>query len=189
VDPHELIRTCRYQTARLVVAEWHGAPLAAGISLADVVATLLTSKTTRALPLSWRGDYDTDRAAAWVRERDKESVVLMVTERRAAAPVGLVILFSASDQDGSDRVDIRLGYLLGESAWGKGLATELVSGLVEWCRSVPRIRSIAGGVGLDNLASARVLVKSGFEPVGSTVDGEQLFELDLSTGSEPMAND
>lgn len=163
------------------VADWHNSPLPAGNTLPDVVATLLTATTTRALPSPWRGDYDRSRAAAWIRERDDESAVSIVTDRETSIPVGLIILFTAPADDSSGRVDIRLGYLLGESVWGQGLGTELVAGFVEWCRSVPRIRSVAGGVEQDNIASTRALAKNGFAPVGPAIDGEQLYELDLST--------
>lgn len=179
-----MIRACRFKTARLDVVGWHSSPLPPGNSLADVVTTLLTATTTRALPPSWRGDYDHARAAAWIRERDDESAVSLATDRETAIPVGLIILFEAPGNDGSGRVDVRLGYLLAESVWGNGLGTELVAGFVEWCRSMPRVRSIAGGVGSDNTASARVLAKNGFAPVGPVVDGEQLYELDLSANQE-----
>ncbi len=163
------------------VADWHNSPLPAGKNLPDVVATLLTATTTRALPSPWRGDYDRARAAAWIRERDDEAAVSLVTDGETSIPVGLIILFPVPADDSSGRVDIRLGYLLGESVWGQGLGTELVAGFVEWCRSVPRIRSVAGGVEQDNIASTRALAKNGFVPVGPAIDGEQLYELDLST--------
>ena len=80
-------------------------------------------------------------------------------------------------------MDVRLGYLLAESAWGKGLASELIEGFVRWCRGEAAIRSLAGGVNPDNAASIHVLEKNGFLPVEDEhgeLKGDRLFELRLT---------
>ena len=94
--------------------------------------------------------------------------------------VGLMILFETQAEEGNGQVDVRLGYLLSEAVWGKGIASELVRGFVRWCRGHESISSIAGGVAQDNLASKRVLEKNGFELVSSRTDAsqrEQLYRL------------
>ncbi len=58
---------------------------------------------------------------------------------------------------------VRLGYLLAERGWGRGMASELVAGFVGWCRE-NGVVSISGGVAIDNPASARVLVKKRLPP-------------------------
>lgn len=73
--------------------------------------------------------------------------------------IGLVIL--ASDTDPSEPQTIHIGYLLAKSAWGKGLASELVSGLVAEVKHHGPIK-LVGGVDRSNPASARVLQKAGF---------------------------
>jgi RimJ/RimL family protein N-acetyltransferase len=109
---------------------------------------------------------------------------LIAADEGTGVPVGLMILFETPCHDDFGGVDLRLGYLLAESAWGRGLGTELVAGFVEWCRATPRIRSIAGGVELHNVGSARVLAKNGFAPAGPPVGGEQLYELALRTNHD-----
>ena len=158
------------------VAEWHAVELP-GSSLAEIVANILTPPTTRSLPRPWQGTYDLARAAEWISQRDAEATTLLAMHRRTATPVGLMILFELPGDPG--QVDLRLGYLLAESAWGKGLGTELVAGFVEWCRATPHIRSITGGVAAANMASARVLLKNGFLPTGAASDGEQMYSLEL----------
>ena len=69
-------------------------------------------------------------------------------------------------------MDLRIGYLIAEQDWGKGLATELLAGLVAWARSQPSVHSVTGGVDPANLASARVLTKNGFDQVEDGEDGE-----------------
>ena len=179
-----MIEVYQFHTTRMDVAGWHAVELPGG-SLSDVVANMLTPHTTRSLPRPWRGTYDLTRAAEWIRQRDAEATTLLAMHRRTAAPVGLMILFELPGDPG--QVDIRLGYLLAESAWGKGLGTELVAGLVEWCRARPHIRSITGGVATANMASARVLLNNDFVPTGPASDGEQMYSLEL--GDLPSSRD
>jgi RimJ/RimL family protein N-acetyltransferase len=92
----------------------------------------------------------------WVVERDQEGTTLIVVEKQTKHPIGLVMLHSSCS-----KTDIRLGYMLSESVWGKGLASELIQGLVAR-GSRHKINSFIGGVGLENKASKRVLEKNGF---------------------------
>lgn len=177
----ELTAACSFQTERLEVSEWHNLPSPGDRELSDVLTQLLTPATTRPLPSAWHGRFDKTRAIEWIRERDAESPTLMVLDRKTGVPVGLMIL-SELPCDRAGSVDVRLGYLLAESAWGRGLGTELVAGFVAWCRSEPRIRSVTGGVALDNPASARVLTNNGFTTAGTPNDEEQFYELVLTAG-------
>lgn len=63
----------------------------------------------------------------------------------------------------ADKPDgLGLGYWLGAPFWGAGLMSEAVDAVVECCRAggVPHLRS---GAHQDNPASARILVKLGFQ--------------------------
>ena len=152
---------CRFKTEHLLVKEWHSrsADSVADQELALVVCKLLTQSVTQSLPERWQGEYSTERASQWIEERDNEGTTLLVLERSSGTPIGLMILFENND-DPRGRA-VRLGYLLAESAWGMGLASELVRGFVEWCRTGD-IASIVSGVARDNVASQRVLEKNGF---------------------------
>lgn len=179
---HDALRRCAFSTDRLVVDEWHRQATRFDLDLANVVGELLTAATTPELPPEWRGDFDAERAERWVEARDIESPTLLAVEFGTSRVVGLLIVFEATDESVSRGVDVRLGYVLAESAWGQGLATELVGGLVEWSRSEPSIRTISAGVAPTNEASARVLRKNGFVPHAVT-DGEQVFRISVqSTG-------
>ena len=159
-----VLETCAFETARLLVNEWHS--LSASDwrqqDLAYVVSAMLTEPVTRSLPLTWQGAYTLARAREWIGERDGEGTTLLVIGKSTRQAVGLMILFDMQAERGNDYVDVRLGYLLAESSWGKGLASELVEGFVRWCREQISISSITGGVALDNPASATVLQKNGF---------------------------
>lgn len=174
----EIVRRCRYTTDRLRVEEWHHLAERSGSDLVEVVGRVLTPSTTAALPPDWQGDFDRARAERWIETRDAESPTLLVSDRTSGDAVGLVILFEMISEAAAQAVDVRLGYVLAESWWGRGLATELVEGLVRWAMSEPAVRSLSGGVAHDNPASARVLVKCGFSPTEEASE-EQVYRLDL----------
>lgn len=72
-----------------------------------------------------------------------------------------------------------LGNSLGQSAWGKGYASELLAGLV---LHVPKTGfRLLGGVGRENPASAHVLRKTGFQIVPELSDTEtEMFGITLN---------
>ena len=179
-----LLRNCTFETARLLVKEWHS--LSSGDweqqELEQVVAALLTEPVTRSLPASWQGSYSAGRAREWIKERDSEGETLIVIERLTQRPLGLVILVETQAEEDNGGKDVRLGYLISEDVWGQGIASELVKGFVGWCRKQASILSITGGVTSDNPASRRVLQKNGFQLVHSEDQGaqdEQIFRLRL----------
>jgi len=168
-----------YSTQRLLVREWHSLVPEEWIQqdLEVVVKNILTTQVTRSLPPVWQGIYSHDRARDWVLERDDEGVTLLAVEKISRKPIGLIILFETDNGPGGS--ELRLGYMLAESAWGKGLASEFISGFVEWCRN-NEIASVTSGVERDNIASRRVLEKNGFVCEPSTKKAtELLFVLHL----------
>lgn len=172
-----ICRGCRFASSRLEASEWHSTANAKE-DLSAVIAQMLTPAVTRTLPDEWQGPYSQDDARDWIIERDSEGATLLVREIDSDEPVGLMIL-SESAVDDTDQIDVRLGYLLSEGAWGRGFASEMVEGFVAWCRSQPQVRSIAGGVEHGNDASARVLINNGFEAADDEGNGERIFELRL----------
>jgi len=161
-----------FETNRLVVEEWHRA--SSRELLHDLIAVLLTPAVTASLPEAWQGTYDPARAAAWVRERDDEGTTLLARTRPGHECVGLALLHdSLSD---NKRAELRIGYLIGESHWGRGYATELVGGVVDWARQ-GSYGSVIGGVDASNTASRRVLEKCGFRLTSDTAADHVFYEL------------
>jgi len=147
----------------------------AGADLVGVVAGMLTGATTQALPEAWHGDFSVERASMWIDARDRESPTLLVIDRRSSRPLGLVILFEIPID--ASTVSLRIGYLLIESVWGRGLASELVAGLADWATTQPSIRTLVGGVATSNPASTHVLRKNGFAKVDDDAASEEIFQL------------
>ncbi|MDH3682140.1 MAG: GNAT family N-acetyltransferase [Acidimicrobiia bacterium] len=179
------VDSCSFTTARLAVRDWQAAPISGRDEprLADIVAGLLTDAVTRHLPADWQGPYTPPRASRWIAERDAEGPVLLVADRETGEPLGLLLLFEY--EHGEDGVEVRLGYLLAERAWGRGLATELITGFVAWCRTRPTVRSVVGGVEPGNEASIRVLERCGFERLACDPGegGELFYALRLGPGA------
>jgi len=177
---------CEYESERLRVRPWHAGPAAGDRDLDTEVAVLLTVRTTVALPETWRGDFTVERARAWIAERDAESPTLLVTDVGTGRVVGLLILAGIPLDEAS--TEVRIGYVIAEDAWGRGYATELVRGLIEWARAQPSVHLLTGGVDVTNVASVRVLENTGFNlvgpaeniPVGLTEDGVATYQLDVS---------
>ena len=167
---------CRFATDRLQVCEWHSVSQADWDqeALESIVINTLTPQVTQSLPPSWQGSYSSERASSWIKERDSEGMTLLVIEKNNKSAIGLVILSASADGR-----DLRLGYLLNESVWGKGFASELISGLIEWCRE-NKISSVTGGVEQNNRASKKVLEKAGFKCLPATDDQEEkIYRIEL----------
>jgi RimJ/RimL family protein N-acetyltransferase len=65
------------------------------------------------------------------------------------------------------------GWVLGREAWGKGVATEAMQGVLDWADAhvdTPSIRCI---IDPDNAASIRVADKLGFRPLTDTMLGDK----------------
>lgn len=73
---------------------------------------------------------------------------------------------------------LEVGYWLGRSWWGRGLATEALQGALAWAGRDWRKRYVVAGHFADTPASGQVLVKAGFlytgevKPLPSTARGE-----------------
>jgi ribosomal-protein-alanine N-acetyltransferase len=176
------LEECAFTTERLSVAGWHDVVggIEAEDDLARVVASMLTPAVTHALPDAWHGQYTLARAESWIAERDLEGQTQLVAEKTGRF-VGLIIAHEIPPPNGMG-MDVRLGYLLAEAAWGVGFGSELVAGFVNWCRTRAELRSITGGVATDNVGSARILEKNGFVrevEADSDLRSESIYRLEL----------
>lgn len=177
-----------FETDRLRVGPWHGVADRLDVDLASVVAEMVTVRTTVALPESWRGDLSVERARGWINDRDADASTLLVAEFPPEQPVGILVLGEVPLP--GPGVDLRIGYLFAESASGRGLATELVAGLIDWARTQPRVRTLTGGVDPANRASVRVLEKCGFRVIDEPDPGAIVYRFEIvpSDAWDPRAS-
>jgi ribosomal-protein-alanine N-acetyltransferase len=64
------------------------------------------------------------------------------------------------------RITAELGYWLGESYWGRGIATRAVRAIIQWAFESLALERIQARVFDSNVASCRVLEKAGFTREG-----------------------
>jgi ribosomal-protein-alanine N-acetyltransferase len=59
-----------------------------------------------------------------------------------------------------------VGFIIGRSYWGHGIVPEAVAGIIEFARAHLKLQRIRGQCDLENLQSARVFEKCGFQSLG-----------------------
>lgn len=150
---------CRFSTERLLVESWKNHK-GSKKEFAQNTIDILSPGVTQSLPEGWQSIKSIPKALQWLNERDSESHFLCVKLLDKETIIGYVFLYESESQ--SPPYELRFGYLLAEQHWGKGLGTELIKGLLTWCRNEGNIKSISGGVETDNIGSIKVLKKTGF---------------------------
>lgn len=118
---------------------------------------------------------DDDEIRNWISDRLSESQLLAIRDRAGGDLLGLLILAAFG---GAEQRIIHIGYLLSEACWGQGYGSECIHGLVAEMRRIGVSVLLMAGVGHDNPASARILLKAGFgrDAARSTADTD-MFTL------------
>ena len=162
--------------------------LAAAIADQGILRNLATAPS----PFTLR-----DAEAFLVQPRDPVLPSFVILERTAGAPRLVGACGLGRRQSGA----VELGYWISRSHWGRGIATEACSALIDIARALG-LQSLEGSYFTDNPASGRVLEKLGFEATGivaprySCGRGEEglarMLRLDLSADAsaqveEPLA--
>jgi RimJ/RimL family protein N-acetyltransferase len=104
-----------------------------------------------------------DAEAFLASPRDPVLPSLLIFERTCGAPQMVGACGLGRRPSGA----VELGYWIARVAWGRGIATEAGTALVDIARTLG-LASLEGAHFVDNPASGRVLEKLGFEPVGIT---------------------
>jgi RimJ/RimL family protein N-acetyltransferase len=102
-----------------------------------------------------------DAEAYLAMPRDPILPSLLIFERTGAAPE----LIGACGLAHRRSRAVEMGYWIARAHWGRGFATEACAALIDIAATLG-LSSLEGSHFLDNPASARVLEKLGFEPVG-----------------------
>jgi RimJ/RimL family protein N-acetyltransferase len=107
--------------------------------------------------------YGTDDAHRWVREMTSARVptnLAIEVDGEACGGIGL------HRQTDVFQKSAELGYWLGETHWGKGIMSEAVRGFTAFALRESDLEHIYATVFETNPASARVLVKAGYDLEG-----------------------
>ena len=104
---------------------------------------------------------------------DGQTLAVYVTSEHTLC--GFIFLYQ------SDNDELHLGYLLGETHQGKGLAKEMLRGLLAWCKQNKQVRALIGGVEKNNVASSSLLLKLGFYRTESSSDDTDFYRFDIDS--------
>ncbi len=167
-----------FKTKRLLVKSWklllnHPAKCR---NLAQAVIKIITPKVARSLPDGWQNIDNLDKANQWLSARDSEGECLTIELNDDSSIIGFLFLYESPEPN--NNIDLKLGYLLSEYVWGNGIGSELIKGLVDCCGNKPEIKSISGGVEIENVGSIKVLEKNGFKPIQSRHQSTDLIFLE-----------
>ncbi|WP_199611657.1 GNAT family N-acetyltransferase [Flocculibacter collagenilyticus] len=124
------------------------------------VLTLLSKKVTKHLPESWQHIDSNQKVCTWLQHRIADGYMLSIRRKDTGEVIGLLFLHQNKDalQDGS----LQIGYLLGDKHWGYGYASEMLLGLIAFCKKNKDINVLYAGVDAENVASIHILKKCGF---------------------------
>jgi RimJ/RimL family protein N-acetyltransferase len=92
-----------------------------------------------------------------VRASTPETMFAIAVERQAVGGIGYVL------QRDVERVSAEIGYWLGESYWGRGIATEAVKAVTAHAIREHELTRMYARVASWNTASSRVLEKAGYK--------------------------
>ena len=131
-------------------------------SLSDVTA-LATYANNRNIWINMRDHfphpYTEEDATSWISrnlEQDPITQFAIASAHEVIGAIGLVL------QRDVERRPAEIGYWLGESFWGRGIATSAARAITEYAFATLDIVRLYGGIYEWNSASASVLEKCGF---------------------------
>ncbi|HSQ98541.1 MAG TPA: GNAT family N-acetyltransferase [Sphingomicrobium sp.] len=127
-------------------------------ALADTIADEAVARNLAVVPWPYKLR---DAEAFLASPRDPVLPSLLIFERTQAEPRLVGSCGLGRRASGA----VEMGYWIGRPYWGRGLATEACGALIEIARTLG-LASLEGSHFVDNPASARVLEKLGFEPLG-----------------------
>ncbi len=129
------------------------------VSTSAVIA-VLSDKATEYLPDDWQSISQKKQAIEWLTNRIAEGAIGSITVKPSGQCVGFLLVYGFDPSAHSE--EVRIGYVLAEPYWGKGLVTELMSGFIHAAHAMGNVATVVAGTSKDNTASGRVLIKNDF---------------------------
>jgi len=179
-----LNHNCLFETNRVSILNWTFIESQTELknSTTKSVLKIMTPNVTRALPDGWQNLDTINKVKNWIIERKKDSNFYSITLNETNEIIGFMFLYENNEIKKTN--ELRLGYILSELIWGKGIGSELIKGLVKWSKDTGIIDSISGGVEKDNVGSIKVLEKNGFHKSNETLPGNMLlYKIELKCTS------
>lgn len=128
------------------------------LELLGRIPQLLTPAVVERLPSYFHGIESQGDARLWLERMVSESRLFAVTLHSTNLIIGFIFAYVESESD----TEAHIGYLLGKSYWGQGLAYELLQAFIKQANQTQGWTKLIAGVEANNLASSRLLLKLGF---------------------------
>jgi [ribosomal protein S5]-alanine N-acetyltransferase len=91
----------------------------------------------------------------------------LIIHRAENTLIGHVMVKIIPDSTGSPSGSLEIGYYVASSYRRQGYASEATKAVIDWTLSQPSVQTVTAGCDPDNIASKRVLEKSGMQVVES----------------------
>ncbi len=172
-----------FRTERLFVRRWQPA------DEPDLLALYSIDKVVR-----WVDDGEAlsaSEAARWMEvtysNYEKRGYgMFAIEDGKTAKTIGFGGLVHPGNQD-----DAEVKYAFLPEVWGHGIATEFVQGLAKWAMSAHQLNHMIATVAPGNLASQRVLAKSGFRHTEARIERDgsrtEVFVLHLHASESSIS--
>lgn len=160
---YALFKSLTFDTERLLIAPFEDEDLAA------VYEMHRNDDVNQYIPYStWQNWQDAEKWLEVIRQRraDKEAQIFTLKGKEDGELIGTSLVFGADKTN----LDLNFGYVLRQSYWGLGYASEAMRGMVATLLSIPEIPQLNATVQEGNTASMKVLLKLGFDDMGKDVD-------------------
>jgi RimJ/RimL family protein N-acetyltransferase len=161
-----------YPTTRLQVGEIFDSNQTSDFFVSAM--EILTPSVVANLPPYFQNVNSIPSAQEWLKHVVSDGRLFVVKRIGESKAIGFVFL-STEKSSGA-----HIGYLLGESYWGKGYATEILKGLIDFIASEDQVTRLIAGVATENVASIKLLQKMGFIHSSSEDNGTMFYEYRLS---------
>ena len=115
------------------------------------------------------------------REESDEMLESFLIENRNKNFFGRYFIedFTTGELIGAAKLDkagneIEIGYRIQQEYWGRGIATEIATGLIDFSKNKLHAKKVIAYVNVDNSASIRVLEKAGMENIETIEDIDEV---------------
>ena len=115
-----LSQNCVFKTKRVSVLNWDNNEV--NEFSTESVLKIMTPNVTVALPDGWQNLDTIEKAEKWIVERKADSYFYAISFIETNEIIGFLFLYDSEEIN--EMYDLRLGYLLAESAWGVGIGSE-----------------------------------------------------------------
>ncbi len=143
-------------------------------SLLASIASILNPDAVQHLPENFHGISGLEDAATWLDKMLAESRIFAAQENASSAVIGFVFVHEDNQRQAF------VGYVIDQDCWGRGFASELLAGFIEYAKAEGDWLRLLAGVDKENAASLHLLGKLGFTQLPHAEDEVSRFEYRLN---------